>query len=605
MNTINKEIKEKMDMSFIQQASSNLFRRLLFCLVEEKLKPEDVHFEVTYLINDSIHTLKDSDSNFTDLYYLKHFFIKAVQVTSKSFTQIYNDPLSLLKDYQVHIKECLQEDFSEQKWINFLSEIENCYQNDILTCEALQQKKIDFQNNLGNKKFLDWIFEQDPNNLLLFLEQYASEGHPFHPGYKTKTGWTEEEVKAYSPEFSPEFELEISALHKDQANSFSLYDNFNYNEWFQQQFPEVFKVWEDSLIAKKLNSNDFFPIPIHPWQEEFILSKELIDLKQTNLINTNARIQVSPSLSLRSFHTKQKIQIKVPLSVRLTSGIRHISPSRMFNSIPFSKAIREILAKEKNFNETIDFLDEEIILHCDEGSIINYDQAKHISCLFRKDPSSYLRDNERMISLASLFSTYPSESYPIIIHLLDQFSNNNPNQLKEILSNYISLVLEGHLELFIKYGISLESHQQNTLLVMNKEGFKRILARDTGGIKINESIFKQEFPHISLHKKSNQSFKTEEPIYQLIHALLNSHLIPLIEYVSYWKQISKEDLFKQVLLVISSILEKHSCSSYGNIIKQIDHIMLCSDWKMKALFRMRIVNKEFLDLFTFKRNPLL
>lgn len=165
--------------------------------------------------------------------------------------------------------------------------------NDILECiltevphlnnEASMQFKDDMDNSVANmaialsyqsytlndthQSLLDLIVSSD--DPYLRSEQAVLEGHPLHPGAKLRKGMTPQTAIAYSSEFANIIKLKFILLQKDIAKSQSLYNN--YNELIFSQFDGLYDSVSKILSIEDIDN--YFIMPVHPWQYDEILKK--------------------------------------------------------------------------------------------------------------------------------------------------------------------------------------------------------------------------------------------------------------------------------------------------------------------------------------------
>jgi hypothetical protein len=85
---------------------------------------------------------------------------------------------------------CKEDDRSKEEEVECIWDL---LRRSVKTCSSLSSPSC----NVGQ------VLDVDSENELLLWEQLSAfQGHPFHPGSKCKVGWTEEQVIQYSPEFT-------------------------------------------------------------------------------------------------------------------------------------------------------------------------------------------------------------------------------------------------------------------------------------------------------------------------------------------------------------------------------------------------------------------
>src|SRR3990167_122238 len=211
-----------------------------------------------------------------------------------------------------------------QQWQCFLNEIDNHIANHTLTLyyeEKRHKKMADVLKNAGCDNLCQWVLELSPTaDKTLFFEQWASQGHPYHPCNKTKLGFSTEENFHYSPEFGFETNVRLAAIHQDNVHVETVASNFSYLEWFFHIFPQLQKNWSFS--------KEYIPFPMHPWQTAHLLPQQFQDLLHSNKFHLldQVTIPTQPTLSFRTvvpngFHPPH---IKLPVAIQTTSAMEPV-----------------------------------------------------------------------------------------------------------------------------------------------------------------------------------------------------------------------------------------------------------------------------------------
>lgn len=139
-------------------------------------------------------------------------------------------------------------------------------------------------------------------------EQRIVDGHPFHPGCRSRPGFSVAEQLAYGPEHRPVVELGLAAAE----------DCLVSGEW-----PERFREGRRILV------------PVHPWQAEHVLKSPVRD-----------GFAAHPLMSLRTLALPGGgPHVKTALSARLTSSVRDISVYSIGTSAAVSAFAQAVAAR--------------------------------------------------------------------------------------------------------------------------------------------------------------------------------------------------------------------------------------------------------------------
>lgn len=431
----------------------------------------------------------------------------------------------------------------------------------------------------------------------IFFEQWGSEGHPYHPNTKAKMGFGLRDVLAYSPEFEAIFDIHWLAIDKRHASP----SHDTYAKFLRNTFAEAMGKWCDALHAKGLACRDFYPLPVHPWQLTHKIKptfKEFFD--EGILIETGATMPVTPTMSYRTVVPLEASapHIKLATAVHTTSAMRTVSPGSVKNGGKLSALFEHILDKEEHFSSTLYVLKDLGGVHAEHS------EGKHLSALLRQNPSTYLQDGETAVVLAALFSRSSVTNKPLIAEIVDASGLS----AKEYLKDYSHNLLKGQMTLYLKYGVALEAHQQNTFMVFDKSHRAiKHLNRDLGGIRIYRAMLKRLGILVTIDKSvmiDTDDFT--EVRNKFIHANLQSNLQYVVRALAtHVKGESEASLWAVVRDVMLAILSELRAEIGDELYQKESYALLVEPWQLKSLLRMRLEPCNGNYLYKTIRNPLV
>ncbi|APA83859.1 rhizoferrin biosynthesis protein FslA [Francisella tularensis] len=507
-------------------------------------------------------------------------------------------------------------------WQQFEYELDNSFENELSMniYRGLRQKQL--ANTINSADYLNlwqWLTTtMSKNQQLAFLEQWGAVGHIYHPGSKTKIGLSKFENILYSPEFENEVNIIFGAIHKNIAH-IEIIDNRidNYQNWMIINYPEQYKIWYHELDNRGLDSNNYLMIPIHPWQAEHILPakhKCLIDCQQLIIIN-DCKYTTKPSMSFRTMlpvATKDKTlmpHIKLPVAIHATSVTRTVSPESVKTGPRISKILLEILAKENHLAKNMDILADIAGIHTTKAC--RKDDIRQLSAIFRTNPEELLDSDEVACPLASLFVKTP-QNQALICDILELLDYNQPSQILAYFRKYTKITLTACLDLYLLYGIALEAHQQNTLVVFKENMPQKLLIRDLGGMRLHLPSFEASGFHLpkdtfSLTFTNSQTITRRK----FIHACLQSNIGELVIQLSSHYKIAEGRFWTIVKDEIHQRFEYLKPRISPDKYKQEYTQILEKPWSIKALTRMRLNDKLECDkddmqgdIYINLKNPL-
>ncbi|AZQ32505.1 IucA/IucC family siderophore biosynthesis protein [Streptomyces cyaneochromogenes] len=280
--------------------------------------------------------------------------------------------------------------------------------------------------------------------------------HPVYPTARGRSGLTEEQLRAYAPEFHPRFALRWLALPRESVT-------------LTGTLP---RLWPTPATLGLTEVQDtHLALPVHPLTVEALSDAD--GLPGGAVLADRAHLDVVPTLSMRTVATvaDPSLHLKLPLATA-TLGLRNkrtVKPGTLVDGAVGQRLLEAVIAREPRFRDTI--------LHADETT---YAHAGHelLAVLCRRYPAGL--DDSTVVPLAALLAQ-ASDGRPVIDHLADRFYGGDPLALLDAL---LTLLFDWQTTLF-GYGIALESHQQNISVVLRPGGDLRLLFKDNDGPRIN------------------------------------------------------------------------------------------------------------------------
>ncbi|MDG4864369.1 IucA/IucC family protein, partial [Streptomyces sp. T-3] len=290
--------------------------------------------------------------------------------------------------------------------------------------------------------------------------------HPVYPTARGRSGLSDDQLRAYAPEFHPRFRLRWLALPEDALTLQGL-DGDLPGCW-----PSLAELGLPELEATHR------AFPVHPLTVGEPLREALsaLGLEDRAVLAERPYLDVVPTLSMRTVALAEdpSVHLKLPLATA-TLGLRNrrtIKPGTLVDGAAGQRLIETVLAREARFQG--------VVLHADET---RYAHAGHelLATLLRTYPAGL--DDAVVLPMAALLSRAPGDGL-LLDHLADRFYDGDPVRL---LDACLTLLFDWQTTLF-GYGVALESHQQNISLVLDEHHGRtrlRLLLKDNDGPRIN------------------------------------------------------------------------------------------------------------------------
>lgn len=481
------------------------------------------------------------------------------------------DLLTLLRE------EGILENTTEKQFQRFVQEIQNGAANLALALAGATQRKTELTILAKLKHIhtsLEWVAKQDENfSLLAFYEQWVVEGHPLHPGAKTKFGLKVCDVIQYSPEWGATPNVGLVAVSKDNCQTTSI-DTDTVTTLLYREYEGLESTIEKILHEKGLKPEQYQLIPVHPWQFNHtlgILYKDEIDQQKVIPIS-KYRIPTQSLVSFRSLAPLQKRgekrhHIKTAVNVQTTSAIRTVSPNSVENGPILSKILTSIQEKENHFGGSFVVLQERAGAYFQpKNQDISEDERwtlqANLASILRENPENHVKKGEIPMAAAALIAESPISGTPIVIELIEELVRYDQiSSLKEaailFIEKYAETSLPGFLTLMVKYGISLEGHMQNSVSVFHHGKPVRILLRDFGGIRILTERLKKAGYHAAFFPGSAIVTEEADQLQNIItYSVLQNHFAELITCIVRTLEIDEEELWKPIAAVCKAVFAK-------------------------------------------------
>ncbi|OCH14775.1 MULTISPECIES: IucA/IucC family protein [unclassified Aliivibrio] len=292
---------------------------------------------------------------------------------------------------------------------------------------------------------------------LLRADQIASYlDHPYYPTARAKFGLSDQDLKEYAPEFAQSFTLRWLAIEKSLVT-------------LTCPQPECWPTMEQVGIPEDFSlSHELFPA--HP-----LTLQSLSSLPEGVIEAPLAYLDVTPTLSVRTVVVKQAphIHIKVPLIMRSlgTKNIRLIKPSTLYDGHWFERLLTHLEQNDKDLHGSF--------FHCNEKHGGHVGDDKTFAYIVREYPLSHFQD-KALVPVAALASPMP-DGRLFLEHLSDQYYQHDTLAW---FKDYVDLLCKVHLTLWIRYGIALESNQQNAIIAFDKQGKMTLAMKDNDAARI-------------------------------------------------------------------------------------------------------------------------
>ncbi|MDD1827711.1 siderophore biosynthesis protein PsvB [Photobacterium sp. ZSDE20] len=434
--------------------------------------------------------------------------------------QHYSDWIKLLK--------ACAHDSSHSLLDGYLQELECAEKHKVLCDSAFNQHSESLMQPISQLEH--W------GHKLLRADQIASYlDHPYYPTARAKFGLNDEDLAQYAPEFAQSFALRWLAIDKSLVTLTSSQP---------QCWPNMEQVGLPSDFAL---SHELFPA--HP-----LTLQSLKSLPDGIIEAPSPYLDVTPTLSVRTVVVNQAphIHIKVPLIMRSlgTKNIRLIKPSTLYDGHWFERLLTHLEQSDSDLQGTL--------FHCNEKHGGHVGDDKTFAYIVREYPLSHSQD-KALVPVAALASPMP-DGRLFLEHLADQYYEQDTLAW---FKDYVDLLSKVHLTLWIRYGIALESNQQNAIIAFDEQGKMTLAMKDNDAARIwpeRFEAFEQHSP-IKCDQLLDQRIKVDDELAlgQMFTTItLQLDIAAIVEAMAKRGVATSAELYKTVAASLSQQLDQLS-----------------------------------------------
>ena len=339
----------------------------------------------------------------------------------------------------------------------------------------------------GKRGFVGWLRgAKSAREAAIILDQWgALEGHPFYPTWKTKPDLDFMDVMALSPEFNAIVPVRMAALQLRHAYVEKMSHVRDVHEWFRVCLPELWSVWEAGVISRGGQVSDWLPLPIHSWHlQNHVLEAYSEEISAGILVVDGPDFYTRPTMSFRTMLPLQPDGapfVKLPVAIWLTSEQRSLQAKSIHMGPRISDLINRIIELEAGIGDRMEIFPEELAFHYKNQHAQQDSAGRHLSVAFRSNSAFDRNDGLLPVTVAALLSE-GLDGIPLISEFVGNLSEGEAcSVVCDFFREYAKTVIFPVVAIYMLYGVALEAHQQNTMIMFDDQGCPRkILVRDFG-----------------------------------------------------------------------------------------------------------------------------
>lgn len=312
------------------------------------------------------------------------------------------------------------------------------------------------------------------------LETYLMDGHPYHPCYKSRVGFSLLDNAKYGVEYAEPIHLVWLAVHHSLVKRQTSISASEDHTKIAQLSPKDRAEFQATLIQKTESPDEFIWLPVHPWQwENTIIPIFFEELSAGQLIylgrGETAYVAQQSLRTLTNLKQPEQPYIKLSMSLTNTSSSRILATHAAMNG-PLITDWLQALMDQSPIAQALDFA----ILRETHATALDFTQlpSSHaqqaygtIGSLWRESVHCYLREGEDAMPLNGV-GHLQLNGQLLIQPWLDQYG------AEQWLEQFLSVTIQPILFFLYAEGIGTESHGQNMILVHRNGWPTRIILKD-------------------------------------------------------------------------------------------------------------------------------
>lgn len=310
-------------------------------------------------------------------------------------------------------------------------------------------------------------------------EAQLGDGHPYHPCFRSRIGFSVDEHRRYGPEFAAPIALTWLAIARAVSEVHALPD-LDYDDFLRTQLG----TGEYHRLLGRIETQGRAPaayrlLPVHPWQWEHAVPLHFADwLADGTLLFLGAGgadwLAQQSIRSLSHLGAPQRCNLKLPLAIANSSADRILSDHHVHNAPLISRWLEQIREGDAFLRDTARLA----ILAEPAGITLAPSHQRNgaygmLGAIWRTAPEAVLTAGEQVFPMTAL-TTQAGEALTI-----------GPWLERHGAERWVEALLEASvpplLHLMMAHGVLLECHAQNTLLILRDGLPSRIALRDLPG----------------------------------------------------------------------------------------------------------------------------
>jgi 2-[(L-alanin-3-ylcarbamoyl)methyl]-3-(2-aminoethylcarbamoyl)-2-hydroxypropanoate synthase len=346
------------------------------------------------------------------------------------------------------------------------------------------------------------------------LESAITDGHRYHPTYKSRLGFDVADDLAFGPEFANPLRPLWLAAHRDiteVSGSASLG-----GDYVTEQLGTAVEGFHRRIEDAGRDPDDYVLVPVHPWQWRERIARAFSEqLGRGELIplgdDPDEFLAQQSIRTLTCRDAPERPYLKLSMSMVNTSTSRGLAAHTVRNAPRITDWLREVVAGDDYLSGELRpiLLGEELgVSVTPEADLLQADTYGALACIWRESLHPHLGTGERAIPFTGLTACLRDGTPLIDAWVRDTGVEDWVRQVVRV--SALPLV-----HLLCAHGVALESHAQNMALVHVDGKPERVVLKDFhDGVRFSREHLAKPAPELAgtpaHHQNRNSFVETDE-----------------------------------------------------------------------------------------------
>ncbi|MCV9928624.1 IucA/IucC family siderophore biosynthesis protein [Flavobacterium sp. LS1R49] len=428
------------------------------------------------------------------------------------------------------------------------------------------------------------------------IEHSMTEGHPCFVANNGRIGFNAVDYNFYTPEAAHSFSIVWLAGHKDRT-AYNGTKEIQYEDLILQELGKDTIAEFNAVLTKlDLNPDDYFFIPVHPWQWfNKLVTIFTPDIAQRKLVclgygSDNFLAQQSIRTLFNSSNP-HKFYTKMALSILNMGFVRGLSPYYMDSTPPITEWLTSLFEKDSYLQQCGFTMLGEVATVGYRN--LYYEQLgrtkahnKMLSALWRESPVPMLAKGQKLMTMAA-FLHIDKNGNAFLPELIKSSGLTPSVWVQKYLKSYLSPLLH----CFYKYEIVFMPHGENIIMILENNIPVKAIMKD-----ITEEVLVFN-PDLELPEKAKRLFTpiaNEDKILSILTDVFDCFFRFMGSiFEEYSNEFSETDFWEQVAICVIEYQYEHP--QLKDKFEQYD--LFAPEFKRCCLNRLQLCNnKQMLNL---------